>query len=205
VWRHGREERCEGACSEHKLLLVSAVDYDALLGAAHAARVRAARLASAVGPFADAQAGSEAFERLRDGARAALRDAGSDEPDTDRASPATVTGWWRAVWQRGHAATVHRGLRLASGGLGQPRPLRASAQARRAQPAYRAALSGFLTRISAVTPRAGAWQRNWDAFRAQPRVALEDFVPGSPAPAPSPAGASRDDPGPVIGIHLWPR
>ena len=52
----GREERCDGECSEHKLLLVSAVDYDELLGAAHAARVRSARLASAVREFADAHA-----------------------------------------------------------------------------------------------------------------------------------------------------
>jgi hypothetical protein len=103
VWRHGSSERCEGACSEHELLLVSAADYDESLGAAHAARVRAARLASA------------------------------------------------------------------------------------------------------VTPRAGAWQRNRDAFRAQARVALEDFVPGSPASEAPPAGASRDDPDRVIRIHLWPR
>ena len=53
----GREERCDGDCSEHKLVLVNAVDYDELLRAAHAARVRAARLASAVRPFADAHRG----------------------------------------------------------------------------------------------------------------------------------------------------
>ena len=28
----GREERCDGDCSEHKLLLVSAIDYDVLPG-----------------------------------------------------------------------------------------------------------------------------------------------------------------------------
>ena len=52
----GREERCDGDCSEHKLVLVNAVDYDELLGAARAARVRAARLASAVCVFADPHA-----------------------------------------------------------------------------------------------------------------------------------------------------
>jgi hypothetical protein len=32
-------------------------------------------------------------------------------------------------------------------------------------------LSGSLARAAAVTPRAGEWQRNPDAFRAQARVA----------------------------------
>ena len=45
----GREERCDGDCSEHKLLLVTAAEYDELLGAAHAARVRAARMVAVVG------------------------------------------------------------------------------------------------------------------------------------------------------------
>ena len=183
----GREERCDGDCSEHKLLLVSAVDYDELLGAAHAARVRAARLASAVRDFADAHAQPgdprDALLRLRDGARRAMRDGGRDEPRTDWASPATVTGWWCAhcgnvdmpqpcigvcVWRPAdwvNLALYERQLRLA-------------------EPDLRAArsLSGFLARVAAVTPRVGEWQRNLDAFRAQARAALEDFAPDSPAP-----------------------
>ena len=176
----GREERCDGDCSEHKLVLVSAVDHDELLRAADAARVRAARLASAVRPFVDVHARSgdprDTLLELRDGARRALRDGGRVEPRTDWASPATVTGWWCAqcgnvdmpqpclgvcVWRPADwvsLALYERRLRLA-------------------EPDLRAArsLSGFLARAAAVTPRAGEGQRNLDAFRAQARAALEDL------------------------------
>ena len=96
----GREERCDGDCSEHKLLLVSAIDYDELLGDAHAARIRSARLASAVREFADAHAQPgdprDGLLRPHDVARRALRDGGRDERTTDRSAPATVTCWWCA-------------------------------------------------------------------------------------------------------------
>jgi hypothetical protein len=175
----GREERCDGDCSEHKLLLVSAVDYDELLGAAHAARVRSARLASAVREFADAHAQPgdprRALLRLHDVAGRAMRDGGRDERTTDRSAPATVTGWWCAecgnvdmpqpclgvcVWRPSDwvsLALYERQLRLA-------------------EPHLRAwqSLRGFLVRAGAVTPRAGEWQRNLDAFRAQAHAALED-------------------------------
>ena len=52
----GREERCDGDCSEYKLLLVTAADYDELLGAAHPAFVRAARIGPVVREFAGADA-----------------------------------------------------------------------------------------------------------------------------------------------------
>jgi hypothetical protein len=65
-----------------------------------------------------------------------------------------------------------------------------------AEPGLRAerSLSGFLARVAAVTPRAGEWQRNRDALRAQARVALEDFAPDSPAPEAPRVGAPRQDP-----------
>ena len=141
----GREERCDGDCSEHQLVLVNTVDYDELLGAAYAARVRAARLASAVGVFADShtQRGDpqETFLRLRDGARRALRDGGRDEPRTDWDSPVTVIGWWCArcgnvdmpqpcigvcVWRPAdwvNLALYQRQLRLAEPGLRAARSL----------------------------------------------------------------------------------
>ena len=175
----GREERCDGDCSEHKLVLVNAFDYEELLRAAYAARVRAAGLASAVRPFADAHARSgdprDALLELRDGARRALRACGRVEPRTDLASPATVTGWWCAqcgnvdmpepcigvcVWRPADwvkLALYERQLRSAESDLSAAR-----------------SLSGFLGRAAAVTPRAGEWLRNLDAFRAQARVALED-------------------------------
>jgi hypothetical protein len=176
----GREQRCDGQCSEHKLVLVSAVDHEAMLRAAHAARVRTARLVPAVRAFAGAPAGSrdprDALLELRDVARRALRDGGRAEPRTDWATPATVTGWWCArcgnvdmpqpcigvcVWRPADWVS----LALYERGLG---PAEADLRAARS-------LSGFLARAAAVTPRAGEWQRNLDVFRAQARVALEDL------------------------------
>jgi hypothetical protein len=176
----GREERCDGACSEHKLVLVSAVDYEELLRAADAARVRAARLASAVRPFADAHSRPgdpvQVLLELRDGARRALRDGGRVEPRSDWASPATVIGWWCAqcgnvdmprpcigvcVWRAADwvsLALYERRLRLVEPDLRAER-----------------ALSGFLACAAAVTPRAGEGQRNRDAFRAQARAVLGDL------------------------------
>jgi len=173
----GREERCDGDCSEHKLVLVSAVDYDELRGAAEAARVRAARLASVVRRFADPPAQGDprdAVLRLRDGARRALHDGGHEEPRTDWGSPPTVTGWWCAqcgnvdmpqpcigvcVWRPADwvsLALYQRQLTLAE------RSLRAARS-----------LGRFVARVAVVTPHAGDWQRNLDAFRAQARVALD--------------------------------
>jgi hypothetical protein len=176
----GREQRCDGDCSEHKLVLVSAVDHEEMLRAAAAGRARAARLISAVRPFADAHARSQdpcdALLELRDGARRALRDSGRAEPRTDWDSPATVTGWrcaqcgnvdmpqpcigvcvWRpADWVS--FALYERQLRLAEPDLLAAR-----------------SLSGFLARAATVTPRAGEWQRNLDAFRTQARAVLRDL------------------------------
>jgi hypothetical protein len=144
--------------------------------------------------------------RLRDVARRALRDGGRGERRSDWASPATVTGWWCAqcgnvdmpqpcigvcVWRPADWVNLdlyERQLKLADPGLRAAR-----------------SLSGFLARVAAVTPRAGQWQRNLDALRAQARRALEDFVPDSPAPEAPPVGAPRQDPDPVIRVHLWPR
>ena len=163
---------------------------------------------SFVGSLTRSAAGDprEAFLRLRDDARRALRDGGRDEPRTDWASPATVTGWWCAqcgnvdmpqpcigvcVWRPAdwvNLALYERQLRLAEPGLRAAR-----------------SLSRFLARVAAVTPRAGEWQRNLDAFRAQARAALEDFDPDSPVPEARPARAPRQDLDAVIRVHLWPR
>jgi hypothetical protein len=203
----GREERCEGTCSEHKLVLVSAADYDALLSAAQAARARAARLAPVVGELAEAKPGDprDALLTLRDSARRALRDDRHEEDGTDWASPSTVTGWWCArcgnvdmpqpcvgvcVWRP--AQWVNLTLYERQLGL--------------AEPALRGArsLHRFLARVAALTPRDGQWQRNWEALQAQARTALADYDPDAPAPAP-PGGVSPQDPGPAVRVHLWPR
>jgi hypothetical protein len=178
----GREERCDGNCSEHKLLLVSAVDYDELLAAARAARARAARLASVVGSCADghvrADESGDACLRLRDAARRALREGGREELRSEWASPATVTGWWCAqcgnvdMPQPCIGVCIWRPADWVNLALYED-------QLRQAEPSLRAerSLSRFLARAAAVTPRAGEWQRNWEALRAQAGAALEDFTP----------------------------
>jgi hypothetical protein len=52
----GREERCDGDCSEQKLLLVTAAGYDEMLSAADVALVRAARMVPVVRRFTEADA-----------------------------------------------------------------------------------------------------------------------------------------------------
>ena len=181
----GREERCDGDCSEHKFMLVTAADYDELRDASHAAWVRAARMVAVVREFADADAQphdprdaplKDARKRPSSAARRRTR-RGSHRLGLARHRYRLVV---RAVWQRRHAPAVHRGLSLASGGLGQPGPVRPSARAGR--PGLRAArsLTGFLARVAAVTPRAGQWRRNREALQAQARAALRDFAPDSP-------------------------
>ena len=205
----GREERCDGDCSEHKLFLVTAADYDELLCAAHAAWVRAARIVPAVRQFAEADAQPhdprDALLRMRESARRALRDNGRRDDSTDWAPPDTVTGWWCArcgnvdmtqpcigvcVWRQAdwvNLALYERRLRLAEPGLRAAR-----------------SLSGFLARVAAVTPLAGQRRRNWEALQAQARAALRDFAPDSPAPELPPAGAPPV-PDSVVGVYLWPR
>jgi hypothetical protein len=204
----GREERCDGDCSEHRLRLVSALEYDALLDAAHTARLAAARLAGAVRPFTAAQPGEpgDILVRLRAGASSAVRDGGHKAPRTDWSSPAAVTGWWCAecgnvdmpqpcigvcVWRPADWVNItlyERQLRLA-------------------EPHLRAAhsLGTFLARAAAVTPRAGQAQRNLEAFERQAGVVLDDYAPGAPAPEAPPVTARRGAPGHVVRVHLWPR
>jgi hypothetical protein len=206
----GREERCDGDCSERKLLLVTAADYHELLGAAHGALVRAARMVPAVRRFAEADAQTQdpldALLRFRESARRALRGDGRGQDDTDWASPDTVTGWWCArcgnvdmvqpcigvcIWRPAdwvNLALYEHQLRLAEPGLRAAR-----------------SLSGFLARMAAVTPRAGQGRRNWEALQAQARAALRDLAPDSPAPDSPPAGAPRPDPDSAVGVYPWPR
>ena len=212
----GREERCDGDCSEHKLLLVTAADYDELLGAAHAARIRAARMVPVVRRFAEADAQPrdprDALLRMRESARRALRDGGRGEDRTDWASPDTVTGWWCArcgnvdmpqpcigvcVWRPAdwvnHALYDHQ-LRLAEPGLRAAR-----------------SLSGLLARVAAVTPRrravatqlggaAGAGSRRARGLRpglARTRVAARRRA--ATRPRPGSTGLS------LAALTVWPR
>ncbi|HEY6888396.1 MAG TPA: hypothetical protein VI300_11470 [Solirubrobacter sp.] len=203
----GRQERCEGDCSEHKLLLVDALEYDALLDVAHTARLTAARLAGAIRPFTVAQPGepSDVLARLRAVATSALRAAGRTPARTDWSTPATVTGWWCAecgnvdMPQPCIGVCVWRPVEWVNLTLYE-RQLRLS------EPHLRAArsLGAFLARVVAVTPRAGQAQRNLEAFERQARVALEDYAPGAPATEAPPVTARREARDLAVQVHAWP-
>jgi hypothetical protein len=202
----GREQRCVN-CSEHKLELVSATDYEQMLVAAETARERAEQLAGAVRRFAELkpQEVSGADRKLlRESAREALQRArpilALPEPEPD-----WVTGWWCAecgnvdLPQPCIGVCVWRPAEWIS---------RASyeQQRRLAEPWWRAdrALSAFLSRARLVAPRPGHEARHWRALREQAVRALAEYEPDAPAPEPPPgtgSGASE----PVVSVHSWPR
>ncbi len=165
----GRQERCEGDCTEHRLVLVSEEDYDAMLAAAAGARAQAERLAPLVRRFVETRDARAAVLALREDARRALR----DEDSLDWTRPDTVTAWWCdrcgnadmpqpclgvCVWRPANwvgAALFERRLELAEPDLRAARALRR-----------------FLARVAHLTPRAGQWERNREALRAQAHEAL---------------------------------
>jgi hypothetical protein len=175
----GRQERCGGSCSEHKLVLVTAADHDALLRVTEAAAARARRLTAVVAPLAEADPpdGRRALLELHERAREALREGGP-APGDDWPAPDTVTGWWCAqcgnvdlpqpcvgvcVWRPAewvNVARYERDLELANTHLRRVRALRAC-----------------VARLGAVVPRPGQEQRNWDALQALARAALADYGP----------------------------
>lgn len=178
----GRQERCEGQCSEHKLMLVGAADYDELRDAAAATRARADRLAVALQDFADAEPQPvdppDALAKLQERVRSTLHDAGPEHAGVRSGSPGVVTGWWCAQ----------------CGNVDMPQPCRdlcdwhpidwvnlsvyehernvAASNSHNAD-----VLRRFLVRIAAITPRPGQEQRNWTALRSQARTLLQSIVP----------------------------
>ena len=120
----GRQEGCDVACTEHKLVLVRAADYDELLRAGQAAR----QLAAVARRFADADAQPsdprDALLTLRADARRALLEAQAAGDGADWACAGRRHGLVvRAMRERRPAPAVPGRLHLAAGGLGQRRPL----------------------------------------------------------------------------------
>jgi hypothetical protein len=185
----GRQERCEGACSEHKLELVEAAAYDGLLDAATRVREQAEPLVAVARGLLAADSGREALAEAREPARRALRGRPRSEAPPDELVPADgVTGWWCAqcgnvdlpqpcigvcVWRP--SDWVQRAL--------YERQLRRTDDCRRAADR----LVVVLRRLATVTPRPGQWDRNWQALRAGAGDALEVLGPQLP---PEATGAS---------------
>jgi hypothetical protein len=202
----GREQRCVN-CSEHKLELVSATDYEQMLTAAGDARDRAEQLAPTVRHFAEI-----APEAVMDTDRALLRERARevlqraphvlDAPDS---AVDSVTGWWCAecgnvdLPQPCIGVCVWRPAEWINLGLYEQ-------QRRLAEPWWRAdrALSAFLSRARSVTPRPGQEARHWLAVREQAVRALAEYEPGGLAPnRPSDAASGVSEP--VVTVHSWPR
>jgi hypothetical protein len=174
----GREARCEGDCSEHKLLLVDAGDFDALQSAAQLAHQRSAALKPIARALLDShpseQACTDAYRALRAAAHKALEATKPYDDRGDWQAPPPQTGWWCAqcgnvdaprpcigvcVWHQ----TEWVNLTLYQAGLNR------AAEDFRAAPEMRR----ILARLVAVTPHAGRCQDNWRALQAQARAALE--------------------------------
>jgi hypothetical protein len=173
-------EKCEGACRERELELVSGADYDELTAAAAARRLRIQGLRAVVGELARKEPGPDewraAYEALQESARSVLRRSGltAGGRGDDLPSPAETVIVWRC---------------LDCGGLDAPQPCidvclwrpvdwvdatshlsersRAAADCEAEQ-----SLAGLLRRLAFATPRAGQWERSWRAFQAQARLAL---------------------------------
>lgn len=115
----------------------------------------------------------DAWLDAQEAARRALQELPPETLPSDWTAPGTVTGWWCArcgnvdLPQPCLGVCVWRPADWVSLALYER-------ELRRAEPVIRSArnLSGLLTRVAATTPRAGQWQRNWDALRRQARVAL---------------------------------
>jgi hypothetical protein len=166
---------CETACSEHRLELVSAAEFDALEVERAAGRARVAACRPVAEALAGAEPGPDGWQAAyRTSQRAALAVLSRFEAGHDSAEPAEhVTTWWCAE----------------CGGIDAPQPCLGICVWRPAdwvnRTAYEAARSGaagerdaeramvrLLRRVASVTPREGTWERNWRALHAEAREAL---------------------------------
>jgi hypothetical protein len=178
---------CPEDCSERRLELVRAGDYDQLTKAAAACRARIRGLQPVAAELARTEPGpgewKAAYETLQQSARSALRRStpaptGPDDPfspaDTvvvwrcqncgglDAPQPCIDVCIWRpAIWID---ATWHKSARS---GAAADRDVERS-------------LAGLLGRLAFTTPRAGYWEQSLRALRRQARHALNSLS-SSPA------------------------
>ncbi len=173
-------EGCPGVCRERRLDLVSSAEYDELADAAAACRIRIARLVPVVEELASSgprpPEWRDRYESAQERGRVVLRAAGHLTPE------ALDGGAWSA-----EATTVWRCPDCGGLDASQPcigvcvwRPLEwveasafetVRARAQRGL-ALERSLVDLVSRFAHVTPRDGAWERNWRAFQGQARMLL---------------------------------
>lgn len=168
---------CEGVCRERKLELVSGGDYDELVVAAGACRVRIrcflplVEELAATGP--QVPDGRKRYESFRERARLAVRGAGPgvrEKPDgaSLAVEPQVV---WRCPDCGGVEAPqpcigvcIWQPLDWVEADVFQTERVRALRDME-----LERALHKLLARLARVTPRDGEWVRNWRAFQAEAR------------------------------------
>jgi hypothetical protein len=190
---------CDTACSEHRLELVSAAEFDALEGDRAAVRARIGACRPIAEALAATEPGLDGWQAAyRASQRAALAVLSRHEPRDDADEPAEhVTTWWCAE----------------CGGIDAPQPClgicvwrpldwvnRTRYEAARSRAAgqrdVERALVRLLRRVACVTPREGQWERNWRALHADAQEALRALAtPAAPGPASAPdRRTARADP-----------
>jgi hypothetical protein len=170
---------CEGSCSEHKLELVSAAEFDELEAARSAARER-------VGPLrlvAEALAGTEpdpdgwqtAYRATQGAALAAL--SHHQRPDDLDERAEHVTTWWCAECGGVEAPQPCLGVCIWRRADWVNRTMYELARSRAAaERDVERALVRVLRRAASVTPRDDQWEHNWRTLHAEAQEALR---PGS--------------------------
>jgi len=185
---------CDTACSEHRLELVGAAEFDALEVGRSAVRARVAACRPVAEALAGPEPGPDGWQAAyRATQRAALAVLSRDEPPADFDEPAEhVTTWWCAE----------------CGGIDAPQPClgicvwrpsdwvnRTGYEAARSRAAgerdVERTMVRLLRRVASVTPREGSWERNWRALHAEAREALRVSA-SLAAPAPDRRTAHAD-------------
>lgn len=189
---------CETACSEHRLELVSAADFDALEVERSAVRACVGACRPVVEMLAGTEPGPDgwqaAYRASQRAALAVLRRHESHDDSDERAEH--VTTWWCAE----------------CGGIDAPQPClgiciwrpadwvnRTGYEAARSRAAgerdMERATVRLLRRVASVTPSEGHWERNWRALHADAREALRasaSLAALGPASAPDRRTAHAD-------------
>jgi hypothetical protein len=194
----GEVGTCETGCSEQRLELVQAVEYDALAALRTRAQTQAQAFLAVAQELARQQPAAgelePAYRSLQSAARAELRrHRDLEEQDIDLEQPAEpATTWWCprcggidapqpclgiCIWRP--IEWVNRSLYEQE----RDRALRERERERR--------LRELLRRVAWITPQAGQWERGWQTLRTDARDTLEACVQASSHAGAGAASSSR--------------
>lgn len=178
---------CEASCSEHKLELVGAAEFDELKADRAATRDRVRALRPVVEAMTRTEAGPDgwqaAYRRAQQDALAVL--SGLEDGGGSREPADHVTTWWCAECGGIEAPQPCLGICVWRPADWVNRAVYLEERARAAADAdAERLLARLLRRLASVTPRQDQWEHCWARFRAEAGEALRGG-------AQQPAGASR--------------